>query len=290
MGYIISIDLYRGASMKYFDLYFFKTLFNRFFDDEIGLTAAALSYYMVFSFFPLLIMLSIVLGRLGIQSGAGETLLLTILPDDIVQIAHRYLVFVNSEGSSNILFASAFFTVYFPVRSVTKLMDGINRAYDREGQSTAVRRFASVLIFGLIVYGLIIFGIFLISVGESAITIILRFLGLPVQWAQIWTYAKFIILWSLGSCVVLALHYVSPGEKMKISDMLPGCVISVTVWTVVSMFFSMYVKYIGRYSLLYGSIGAVMILLYWFYITAVILLMGAEFSSILRERKRKFEK
>ena len=276
--------------MKYFDLYFFKTLFNRFFDDEIGLTAAALSYYMVFSFFPLLIMLSIVLGRLGIEYGAGESLLLTVLPDDIVQIAHMYLVFVNSEGSSNILFASAFFTIYFPVRSVTKLMDGINRAYDREGQSTVVRRFASVLVFGLMVYGLIIFGVFLISVGESALTVILNFLNLPVQWAQVWSYAKFIILWCLGLGVVLALHYVSSGEGMKVRDMLPGCVLSVTVWTVVSMFFSIYVKYIGQYSLLYGSIGAVMILLYWFYITAVILLMGAEFSSILRDRKQKFRK
>ena len=66
--------------------------------------------------------------------------------------------------------------------------------------------------------------------------------------------------------------------------MLPGCVISVTVWTVVSALFSFYVKYMGRYSVLYGSIGAVIILLYWFYITSVILLMGAEFSGCLVQR------
>ena len=269
------------------DFYFFRKLFNSFFDDDIGTTAAALSYYMTFSFFPLLIMMSIILGRLGLESGAGEAIMRNILPADVLDIAQKYLIFVNSEGSTNILFASVFFTIYFPVRSVKKLMDGINRAYNHEWRKTAVRKYMSVLIFGVIVYAMIIFSIFLASVGESALTVLLKLLSLPIGFAQVCNYLRFVIFWCVGIGVVLALHYVSPDEKMSVKEMLPGCVLSVTVWTVVSGLFSIYVKYIGRYSILYGSIGAVMILLYWLYLTAVILLMGAEFSSILRERRRR---
>ena len=134
---------------------------------------------------------------------------------------------------------------------------------------------------------MIIFSIFLASVGESALTVLLKLLSLPIGFAQVWNYLRFVIFWCVGIGVVLALHYVSPDEKMSVKEMLPGCVLSVTVWTVVSGLFSIYVKYIGRYAILYGSIGAVMILLYWLYLTAVILLMGAEFSSILRERRRR---
>ena len=68
---------------KYFDLYFARSFVRSFFDDDIMTTSAALSYYMVFSFFPLLIMISIFLGRLNIDP-AMENIINNILPDDVI--------------------------------------------------------------------------------------------------------------------------------------------------------------------------------------------------------------
>ncbi len=266
---------------------FLKILFlkmaNRFVEDDIGSLAAALSYYMIFSFFPILIIMSIILGRLGISAQQWQIMLGNILPEDVVDIALKYLSFVNSTGSVKVLLASLVFTIYFPVRAVKKLMDGINHAYNREGRNGFIKKYLSVLVFAMCVYVMVIFSIVILSVGERAAEVLLRALGLPIDFAQIWGYVRFIALWLIGNGMVLALHYISPEEKMRIRYMIPGCVLSVSIWTLVSAIFSYYVKYIGRYSILYGSIGAAMILLYWLYITAIILLMGAEFSSVLRE-------
>ena len=131
---------------------------------------------------------------------------------------------------------------------------------------------------------MIVFGVFIISMGDTAVSLLLKMLRLPIYFSDLWRWLKFIILWCISICIILALHYSSSQGKIKLRYMLPGCVISVTVWTVVSALFSFYVKYMGRYSVLYGSIGAVIILLYWFYITSVILLMGAEFSGCLVQR------
>ncbi len=271
--------------MRYiFEFGFIKALFNRFFDDEIGVTAAALSYYMIFSFFPLLIMMSIFLGRFTMNSQWAEMLLNSILPADVLEMAGKYIEFVNSEGSRNILFASVFFTVYFPMRSVGKLIDGISKAYNKGFKPNAFKKYISVFIFGIAVYVMIVFAMIMISFGESAAAFLFSLFDLPKESARIWNSVKFLILWCVGIFLVLALHYAASSGDIRVRHMLPGCVASVTVWTIVSGLFSMYVKYIGRYSVLYGSIGAVIILLYWLYITAVILLMGAEFSSLLRER------
>ena len=268
---------------KYFDLYFARSFVRSFFDDDIMTTSAALSYYMVFSFFPLLIMISIFLGRLNIDP-AMENIINNILPDDVIDVAEKYLEFVNSEGSGNILFASAFFTVYFPVRAVMKLMNGIRRAYNIKRKISFIKRSISLVMYAMAVYIMIVFGIFIISMGDTAVSLLLKMLSLPIYFSDLWRWLKFIILWCISICIILALHYSSSQGKIKLRYMLPGCVISVTVWTVVSALFSFYVKYMGRYSVLYGSIGAVIILLYWFYITSVILLMGAEFSGCLVQR------
>lgn len=271
---------------KYFDLYFARCFIRSFFDDDIMTTSAALSYYMVFSFFPLLIMVSIFLGRLNIDP-AVENIINSILPDDVVDVAEKYLEFVNSEGSGNILFVSVFFTVFFPVRAVMKLMNGIRKAYNIKSKISFVRRSISIIMYAMAVYVMIVFGVFIISIGDTAFSMLLRILQLPSYFSDLWRYFKFIVLWCISICIILALHYSSSQGKVKLKYMLPGCAISVTVWTVVSALFSFYVKYMGRYSVLYGSIGAVIILLYWFYITSVILLMGAEFSGCLSDRVQK---
>ena len=260
---------------------------NRFVEDDIGSLAAALSYYMIFSFFPVLIIMSILLGNLGIPLEQWQAMLNNILPKDVTDIAVKYIGFVNSAGGVKMLFISLIFTIYFPVRAVKKLMDGINHAYNLDAKNGILRRYLSVIIFAAIVYVIIIFSIIIISFGERTAAILLNAVGLPVDFAEIWEYIRFVILWIVGTIMVLALHYISPEEKMKLRYMIPGSILSVSIWTVVSAVFSYYVNYIGRYSTLYGSIGAAMVLLYWLYITAVILLMGAEFSSVLREMNNK---
>lgn len=61
----------------------------------------------------------------------------------------------------------------------------------------------------------------------------------------------------------------------------PGAVFSLVMWLVLSFLFSYYVENIARYSVIYGTLGAVIVLLLWLYLASVMLIMGAEFNSVL---------
>ena len=269
---------------------FLKILFlkmaNRFVEDDIGSLAAALSYYMIFFLFPYTYNNEHYTWAPWHIGQQWQIMLGNILPEDVVDIALKYLSFVNSTGSVKVLLASLVFTIYFPVRAVKKLMDGINHAYNREGRNGFIKKYLSVLVFAMCVYVMVIFSIVILSVGERAAEVLLRALGLPIDFAQIWGYVRFIALWLIGNGMVLALHYISPEEKnaYKIYDSRL-CAFGKHMDCCIGDFFILF-KYIGRYSILYGSIGAAMILLYWLYITAIILLMGAEFSQRFKRNQK----
>ena len=70
-------------------------------------------------------------------------------------------------------------------------------------------------------------------------------------------------------------------ESHRMNRIWPGAVFSLVMWLVLSFLFSYYVENIARYSVIYGTLGAVIVLLLWLYLASVMLIMGAEFNSVL---------
>jgi len=255
---------------------------KRYREDEVSLTSAALAYYMFFSFFPVIIAASILFGKFAELDSIAIILqnIKNFLPPQIIEIIEDYLIFADSDGGSGILYISVFFTFYFPIRAVSKLMDGINRAYTRRIRRRGIKRIFSVIVFGVGIYLVIVTAIIMVVIGEGASIFITNLFNLPKWISELWNWSKFIVLWAVSTASVLLLHIFSVSERIPIKNMVHGCILSTTLWTVVSAGFSIYVQYIGRYSLLFGSLSAVIVLLYWLYMTSLILLCGAEFSSV----------
>ena len=92
-----------------------------------------------------------------------------------------------------------------------------------------------------------------------------------------------LVSWTLA-CIVLALtfavlYYWAPDCNMRWHWITPGAVIGIAGWLLASLGFRLYLHYFNTYSVTYGSLGAVVILLMWFYITGLMLLFGAEVNS-----------
>ena len=77
----------------------------------------------------------------------------------------------------------------------------------------------------------------------------------------------------------------SQGQRRPLREVLPGVGGSLAAWMVLSMAFSYYVEHLGRYSVLYGSIATVIVVLLWLYMSGQILVLGAEFSAALIDRE-----
>lgn len=262
---------------------FLIRLIKRYFVDDIGNSAAALSYYMVFSFFPLIILGSTLLGYANISSDSVSQAFSGILPHDVINIINRYLIYVNTNKNANILMVSLFFTVYFPIRAVKRIMDEINRVYKVENK----RRFLKKILFVFMFTALIVFTIFasltLLIAGRTILSFISNFVGISSDFIDVWVMNRFVAMAIICFVTITILYILAPNCSVSFIQAFPGAATAVLLWLLLSAGFSYYVENMGNYSVLFGSIGAIIVLLLWLYMMALVLLMGAEVNSVLKE-------
>lgn len=262
---------------------FLIRLIKRYFNDDIGSSAAALSYYMVFSFFPLIILGSTLLGYANISSDSVSQAFSGILPQDVINIINRYLMYVNTNKNANILMVSLFFTVYFPIRAVKRIMDEINRVYKVQNK----RHFLKKILFVFMFTALFVFTIFasltLLIVGRDILSFISKFVGISSDFINAWVMNRFVAMAIICFVTITILYILAPNCTVSFTQAFPGAATAVLLWLLLSAGFSYYVENMGNYSVLFGSIGAIIVLLIWLYMMASILLMGAEVNSVLKE-------
>lgn len=254
---------------------------------DAGKSAAALTYYLLFAMFPLLIFVSNLLGMLDLDVTSITNTLLPIMPDDVVYLLEAYLEHVTDNSTPVIFWFSLVFTVWFPMRAVKGLMDDIRIAYQLGKPSRpvfyAVRQFLFTLAFLVIIVVLFLLAI----LGRRFVTTALNWLGIgdilqisPVM-LNLWQYLRFVLLAAIMFAVLGLLYAASQDKKQPVKNIMPGAVMALVAWLAVSIGFSMYVENFANYSLIYGTLGAVIVLLIWLYMTALILILGAEFNAAL---------
>ena len=272
--------------MKAADLQLVKFLYRlirRYFKDDIGNSAAALSYYMVFSFFPLVILGSMLLGYANISSETIFQGLSGLLPKDVIDIINRYLLYVSTNKNANILMVSLFFTVYFPLRAVARIMDEINKAYQVKNERAFFRKLLFVLMFTVLFVFTIFASLTLLIAGRTILSYISRFVGISSEFIDWWVVSRFVAMAVICFVTITLLYILAPNCRVSFTQAFPGAAAAVFLWILLSAVFSYYVENMGSYSVLFGSIGAIIVLLVWLYMMASILLLGAEVNSILKE-------
>jgi membrane protein len=128
----------------------------------------------------------------------------------------------------------------------------------------------------------------LMLVGPQVITNLLSSqMGLGQQWVALWSWVRWplaVILLLLGVAVV---YRFGPNTGGSFHFVTPGAVLAVTVWIAASLGFHYYVLNFANYSVMYGSLGALLMLLLCFYISAAVLLLGAEVNAVIRSASSK---
>lgn len=261
---------------------------------DIGKSAAALTYYLLFALFPLLIFISNLLGLLDLNVDTITRALLPVMPNEVVQLLEAYLSHINDNSSRVLFWFSLVFTVWFPMRAVKGLMDDVRLAYQlgkpRKPVWYAIRQFVFTIVFLVFIALLFVLAI----LGRRFITTVTVWLGLdqflqiPSVLLDLWQYFRFVILASLMFTVLGLLYATAQDRRQGIRTILPGVLLAMVSWLLVSIGFSVYVERFANYSVIYGTLGAVIMLLVWLYLASFILIFGAEFNAALfaiREEK-----
>ena len=257
---------------------------RRYFDHHVGRDSAALTYYLLFALFPLLIFLSNLVGIMSVDISGFLHEIRAFIPQEALDIIEQYLIYVGRDSSPRLLWFSLVFSVYFPYRAAGSLMVSVRRAYGEHKPTQFVRHQLKLLLYTLSLILMIVLSIGLSVVGGRVLNFcsehLSGYIALSDGFISLWSGLRFAIL---GGIVFFptAMMYGLAQEARKMNRIWPGTVFSLVMWLVLSFLFSYYVEKVARYSVIYGTLGAVIVLLLWLYLASVMLIMGAEFNSVL---------
>ncbi len=265
-----------------------RLLVHNFFEHDVGKNAAALAYYLLFALFPLLIFLSNVLGLLELDITSIIQVLQRILPRDIVVLVETYLEYVSSTSSSTLLWFALIFSIWFPMRAAKGLMDDVRLAYHLDKPAEPIRYTVRQLAYTIVLLFVIGLTLLLSALGKQVLIymnylIPERTMQISNYFIEIWQYLRFVPVGLLMYAALGTLYAASLDKRQNIKAILPGIIAALTSWMIVSIAFSFYVENFANYTIIYGTLGAMIVLLMWLYMTAVILILGAELNAAILE-------
>ena len=163
--------------------------------------------------------------------------------------------------------------------AMVAIIDTLNTAYDvEEGRPWwKVRLTAILLTIGVAMFILVSFALLL--VGPTLATTLAESMNLGPAFEWTWKVLQWPVLFALASLGIALIYYFAPDVEQDWVWLTPGSIFATTLWLAASLGFKYYVVHWGNYTETYGLIGAVMILLLWFYISGLVILVGAEMNA-----------
>ena len=261
-------------------------MIRRYYVHDVARDSAALTYYLLFAIFPLLIFVSTLLGVLELDIASITAVLAPILPSDVVDIIRTYLEYVAANQSRQLLWFSLVFSIWFPMRSTGCLMHSLRKAFGRSAPENILLGQLRTLLFTIWMIFVIGLTLALVVVGRRALYFLSGFLPLSETFISVWGYLRFIILGLVMAISLGILYQLALGQRRPLREVLPGVGSSLAAWLLLSMAFSYYVENMARYAQLYGSIATIVAVLLWLYMSGQVLILGAELSASLIHRKK----
>jgi membrane protein len=271
-----------------------KRTAKEFQDDNLSDWAAALTYYGLLALFPSLIVLVALLGLVGKYPQTTDALLNIVRdlgPASAVDTFKEPIEgVVRSKGGASALLGVGLATALWSASAyVGAFMRASNAIYEvEEGRPfwklrplQIVITLVMVILVALCAVALVISGPIAKAVGDA--------IGLGDTAVTVWNIAKWPVMLVVIMTLVAFLYYVAPNVKQpKFRWISPGGIFAVVLWILASAGFALYVANFGSYNETYGSLGGLIVLLVWMWISNLAFLFGAELNAEV-ERQRELE-
>ena len=252
-------------------------------DDVFG-DAAKLAYYFLLALFPLLIFLTSAIGLIwSAAPSMRHTLfqyLARVMPSSASQLIDSTMLEVTSSSSAGKLSFGLLLALWAASTGMEAITEALNTAYDvEETRPWWKRRLAAVLLtVGLSI--LIVAALAMVIGGGRLADYLAAVFGFGSAFAWVWK----ILQWPLALASILTafalIYYFAPDLRDQDWKWItPGSVIGIALWLLASFGLKSYLHFFNTYSTTYGSLGAVIILMLWLYLTGLAVLIGGEVNA-----------
>ena len=256
-------------------------MLRRYLNHNVAIQSAALAFYLLFTIFPLLIFLNALLGLMHLDFIQILENSAQVFPKRAVEFAKAYLNYVGKKPSMQLMLFGLFFSIYFPMRATNTLMRAARTAYHLGPPRAAARHILKTLLYTLLLIVSLAAMLTLLTVGNLTLDYGVAHLNLSVKAAEWWSRLRFPLVMLLMYFALYVLYAMAQDTRQPQKNLFPGAAVSLQCWILVSLLYSIYIEKFAAYSVLYGSIGTVIALLVWLYLTGTVLILGAELNGTL---------
>ena len=250
-------------------------------DDEVLGRAAQLAFYLLLAVFPALLCVTALLGLLPLQPVIPHLLasLRDVLPAEALALLEKYLQHAMEGSGGSLLSLGLLGALWASSSGMTAVMDALTMVYDTKETRTAlkIRVTAVAMTIGLV--GFIIFSTALVLAGEHIAAGVANLLGMGELFTTGWIIVQWPLIVLCMLVAVTAIYYVSPDVDQDWRWVIPGSLVAVVLWVVVSLGFKLYIENFGNYNVAYGSLSGAIVLILWFYLSGIVLLIGGELNA-----------
>lgn len=254
--------------------------------DNLSVVSAGVAFYGLLAIFPGLAVLVTLYGLFAEPAAVQEQLapLREIMPPEAYQIIADQLEKVSGEADSSLgfgLLVSLALTVWSSTKGIKALMTAMNIAYNEPEKRGLVLGNVTAVVFtvGAVVFTIVSFAVI------GAIPALLKFIDLGEPLNTLVRWLRWLVLIFFFVIALAVLYRYGPSRaNARLQWITPGAIAATLLWLLGSILFSVYVTNFGSYNETFGSLGAVVILLFWLYLSAFVICLGAELNAELEHQ------
>jgi membrane protein len=250
--------------------------------------AAGLAFYSLLSLVPLLIVIASLLSYLPFTNALGQILsmLTALIPPESMSLVQSVVSSILEPGHGKIISFGILSYLWAATGGFAALIEALDVAYDVTVCRPWWRDRLQALLLTFTVGVLAVASLLPIVLGPHFGHLIVQFFPVPKDFAHLWPILRWVITLATFVTGLEWMYYLGPHARHTFWSTLPGATVAVGAWFLGSFGLSFYLSHMANYNKTYGSLGAVIGLMLWLYITSLAILIGAELNAELGKRRR----
>lgn len=249
--------------------------------SRVWTVAAALAFYFLLSMIPLLVVFSSVLKFLPIPNLFQQLLnmMAELVPAYAMSFVEQVVVGILRPNRTALLSFGLLGYLWTASGGFASLIEALDIAYDVPVSRPWWRDRVRALLLALTSGALVAISLTAYILGPHFGHFLQRYVSSPLPLAHLWPMMRLGITFVSFVAALEIIYYLGPNAHHTFVSTLPGAVLAIAVWFVSSWGLSFYLEHFSNYNATYGSIGAMIGLMVWFYLTGLAILLGAELNG-----------
>jgi membrane protein len=252
--------------------------------NDVVNRSAELAFWFLLGFFPMLLSVTSIVSMIGsapLSQGMVMKYLGEVLPSKASALVRQVLAQTTGGGRA---WFSLLFGLWSSSSATTGLIDALNAIHELKESRPWWKSRLIALTLAIAMGVLLTAALIIVTYGPA----FLRYIAPGSASFYVWKIAQWPAAALLLVLALLGLYRFAPNSpEQKWKWLLPGSIVAAVIWIVVSVLFKLYVRHFSHFGLLYGSLGTLIILLLWFYLSGAAILIGGEINAILEDAAAK---